>query len=71
MGIITVEMYTAKCDVCGVTCEFGDFSCLGDESSVREDASENGWHFESDETCYCEDCHSLDEDGNVVVKQKV
>lgn len=65
MGIITVEAYTAKCDVCNTEAEFGDFSCLCDESSVKEDATKQGWYFDVDDKCYCGNCHYLDKDDNL------
>lgn len=69
MGIIIVEMYTAKCDVCGVNAEFGDFTCYGDKESVRQDAGSNGWYFIDDDTCYCEECHSFNDSGDLVIKE--
>jgi hypothetical protein len=67
--IIDVKMYTAECDVCGHHCEFGDYSCYADKSSVREEASDSGWHFTSDGKCYCEDCHTINDNDELVLKQ--
>lgn len=68
--IIKVEMYSAECDICGALYEHGDYSCLSDESSVIEDASEGGWHFTdyNKGKCYCEDCHKFDDNDNLVLK---
>lgn len=66
--IIKVDMYTAECDLCGCHAEFGDYSCYADKSRVREEASESGWHFTDDDKCYCEDCHSIDDNDSLVLK---
>lgn len=66
--IIEVTMYTAKCDLCGHNCEFGDYSCYHDESTVQEDATAQGWHFTDDGKCYCNECHSIDDNNNLVMK---
>lgn len=68
--ILPVEMYIAECDICGAHYEHGDYSCLSDKDSVREDASEGGWYFTdyNKGKCYCENCHSFDEIDNLVLK---
>ena len=68
--ILPVEMYMAECDGCGTNYEHGDYSCLSDKSSVKEDAQEGGWHFADDEKCYCEDCHRFDDNDNLIIKTK-
>lgn len=70
--IIPVKMYSAECDICGVLFEHGDYSCLSDESSVREDAEEGGWHFVNYEhaECYCENCHTWGDDDELILKTK-
>ena len=70
--IIKVAMYTAECDLCGTHAEFGDYSCYNNKESVREDAGDNGWHFVDGNNgkCYCEDCHSFDDNDKLVLKEK-
>jgi len=51
-----VIMYAAKCDICGIEAEFGDFTCYGDKDSVRTDIDAQGWHINDDDTCICNEC---------------
>lgn len=69
--IIKVDMYTAECDNCGAHAEFGDFSCYADKDSVREESSESGWHFVDGcrGKCYCEDCHTMGDNDELIIKQ--
>jgi len=66
-----IEMYYAECDICGTSYEHGDYSCLSDKSSVREDAQDGGWHFEDYEKgkCYCDNCHSFNDNDELVLKE--
>lgn len=70
--IIPVEMYTAQCDNCGVHCEFGEYSCYGDKSIVREQAEECRWYFTDYEKgkCYCENCWEHDDNDEIIIKPK-
>jgi hypothetical protein len=68
--IVKVDMYTVKCDNCGITSgENSDYSCWCDAEYAEEDATESDWINEG-EKHYCPDCYSYDDEDNLVLNQK-
>lgn len=70
--IVEIEMYGCKCDNCNQYWS-GDHIAYSDEFSMKEViGDDDSWHTEKDEDKhYCPDCHSFDNEGNLVIKQIV
>lgn len=66
--IVELKMYSLTCDICGKDInEDSDYSCWNDAEPSLEKARDEGWHV-GDDVYYCTDCHSFDDDDNMIVK---
>lgn len=71
MAVIKVTMYTVECDNCKTTSgKNSEFSCWNDDAYALEDATDNDW-VEHEGKHYCPNCYTMDEDGNITIKEKV
>lgn len=70
MGIQKIEMYTCICDICGKSAdEDTDYSCWGNPSVAKDVAMNADWITEGDKA-YCTECHSYDDEDNLIIKTK-
>ena len=69
--IIEVEMYSIQCDCCKrVGVEDSDYAGWNDKSAAWEEADNYEW-IEHEGKHYCPNCYTIDEDGNITIKEKV
>lgn len=66
--IIKQTFYAVKCDVCETINE-SEYQFWNSESYAIEVAGDSDWHID-DDNHYCPDCWTLDENGEVKIKQK-
>lgn len=59
-------MYVANCDNCKIDCEYGEWSCVGDESTAEEWARDAEWHTDG-VNHYCPNCWSYDDNDQIVI----
>lgn len=65
------ECYAGSCDGCGKDYQesFTGFTIWVYKDDVSESMTDNGWHITDDGKTYCDDCHEIDENDNVIIKQ--
>ena len=64
-----VKMITVVCDNCG--CDIGkddEYSCWGEPWIAQDNAINQGWHEENGKDYYT-DCHSFDDDDNLILRK--
>ena len=67
-----VEAYSLVCDRCKeiYTEPHTGFSISIDDNFLKEHAFEDGWYVEP-KMAYCHECHTQDEEGNLIIKDSV
>ena len=66
--IIEETFYAIECDVCKAQAEnYDGHAFRADRNTAEGNAKDREWHKEGD--ChYCQDCHSFDDEDNLVIK---
>ena len=69
--ILRMDYYTVKCDNCGkiYSDEHSGYSAWNDADGAMEYASESDWIKEDNDTHYCPDCYSYDDEDNLILKE--
>lgn len=65
-----VKMFTIVCNICGRDANEGDeFAAWTEIDPTYDNAENSGWYMEKhdEDIHYCMNCHSFDEDDNLVV----
>lgn len=65
-----IKAYEAKCNLCGKGYTEGDFSIFLTIDDLTEHMGDDGW-YQEDDLCLCDDCHELDDEGNLDVEELV
>lgn len=65
------EFTGASCDVCkeGYEAAHTGYTFFMDESNLYEEMTDDGWHVTDDNKHYCPNCHSIDDDDNLTIKE--
>lgn len=71
MSYQKVDSFCIVCDNCGETyCDdHSGFTIFVDEIQANDYAQNSDWYNEGDKH-YCDNCHSFDEDDNLIIKAK-
>lgn len=66
------ECYSASCDGCGKDYEepFTGFAIMVDNDDLSVSMTDNDWHITEDGKTYCDGCYEINENDEVVIKQK-
>ena len=65
-----ITMYTVICDNCGRNSgDDSDYSCWGTPGDAFDIASEESNYIENEGKHYCPDCHTYDDNDNLVIDQ--
>lgn len=60
--------YSIECDGCKAEAENGEGHCYwADLSMTKENARESDWHTTDDDKHYCPNCHSFDDNDELVL----
>jgi hypothetical protein len=66
-----ITIYTIVCDVCGKDAnENTDYAGWTELEPTVDVCTDNGWYIDDDRH-YCDDCHSFDDDDNLIVKERI
>lgn len=70
MPIIEVTYYAASCDICKKSWvnEHHGWSAMSDKLGIKEMLMNDEWHLEDGKT-YCPNCHEIDDDDNLILKE--
>lgn len=67
--IIEETFFAIECDVCKEQAEnYEGHSFWADKNTTEDNANDSGWHIDGDKH-YCPECHSFDDDDNLIIKQ--
>ncbi len=71
MAVFEEITYGVQCDICGKVYmnEYSRETLFVNAKLAKEEAQEDQWLIE-DGKCYCPDCFEIDEDDNVIIKEK-
>jgi hypothetical protein len=65
------DCFVGRCNVCNNMFESVEGWCLFiDESTLAESMWDKDWHLDGSD-CYCPDCHEIDDEDNLIIKQKL
>lgn len=67
-----IECVTLTCDNCNDDFEalFTGFTIFLDPSTAEDQARNNDWHITKDGKHYCPACYCMDDEDNIVLKEK-
>lgn len=65
-----LTMYTVVCDNCGKNIYAENNHCWEEKDMAEEDAVDYWFFVKVDDKHYCDRCHELDDEDNIVIKHK-
>ena len=67
-----VTMYAATCDNCGEDWEDSHYGwvAINERSAIEEDIKDADWHIADDDNCYCDKCHSFNDEDKLIINSE-